>query len=79
LWYIFSVVFMKVKEGEYMTTNNNTGKYLCRLSVVFVSYLLIGSFLVSGDYFDLTYLLILYSCIITTRIIHIKNHILDEE
>lgn len=64
-----------------MTTNNDTAKYLWMLSVVFISYLLIGSFIVSRDYFELTYLLILYASIIVTKLLHkrVENHTLNEE
>jgi len=59
--------------------NNDTGKYLYRLSVVFISYLLVGSFVFSRDYIELVYLIVLYVSIIILKLLHNKNHILGKE
>ena len=56
-----------------MTTKRNTGKCLWCWSVVFISYLLIGSFIVSGNILDLIYLVTLYSCLIIQKIIDVKK------
>ena len=56
-----------------MTTESNAGKCVWCLSVVFISYLLIGSFIVSRDILELVYLIILYSCLIIQKVLNKKN------
>lgn len=43
-----------------MTTNKNIERYLWIISVLFITYLFLGSFIVSGNFLDLGYLVILY-------------------
>ena len=40
-----------------MTANKNIEKYLCISAVMFITYLFLGSFIVSKDFFDLGYLI----------------------
>ena len=54
-----------------MITNDKTDKYALILIIVFITYLLLGSFVVSGNYLDLGYLVILYS-VILVRILFYK-------
>ena len=56
-----------------MTTNKNVEKYLWTLSVIFITYLLLGSFIVSKDFLDLAYLITLYSFMGVVKIINIKK------
>ena len=51
-----------------MTTNKNIEKYLWISAVLFVTYLFLGSFIVSRDLIDLSYLIILYGTLIFIRI-----------
>jgi len=44
-----------------MTTNKNIGKCLWISVVMFVTYLLLGSFVVSKNILELAYLIILYA------------------
>lgn len=63
-----------------MNTNNNIGKHLWWLSVVFISYLLIGSFIISRDIVELIYLLTLYAFLIVDKILEVrkKSHSKEE-
>ena len=54
-----------------MTNNKNVEKYLWITAVVFVTYLLLGSFVVSKNFFELGYLVIFYMFIIV-RIVFCK-------
>ncbi len=56
-----------------MTTNKNIEKYLWMSAVLFITYLFIGSFIVSKDLWDLAYLIILYLFIGIIKIISIKK------
>lgn len=56
-----------------MTTNKNIEKYLWISAVMFVTYLLLGSFIVSKDFFDLAYLVILYTFICIIKIVNKKG------
>lgn len=51
-----------------MTKETHIDKYLWITLIVFVTYLLLGSFVVSRDFLDIAYLFILYSFIITSKI-----------
>ena len=50
-----------------MTTQKNVGKYLWIAAVTFITYLLLGSFIVSKDLADIIYLVILYTTIIYVK------------
>lgn len=52
-----------------MTTNKNVERYLWISSVMFVTYLLLSSFIVSKNYLELGYLVVLYIFIIVGKII----------
>ena len=52
-----------------MTTNKNVERYLWISSVMFVTYLLLSSFIVSKNYLELCYLVVLYICVITAKIL----------
>ena len=56
-----------------MTANKNIEKYLCISAVMFITYLFLGSFIVSKDFFDLGYLIVLYGFIFTIKIINCKK------
>lgn len=51
-----------------MTTNKNIEKYLWIVTVLFVTYLLVGSFIVSGNFLDLIYLVVLYLSFLIVKI-----------
>lgn len=51
-----------------MTEGTRISKYLWTSMVLYTTYLLIGSFIVSRNFFDLAYLVVLYSIIIYTKI-----------
>lgn len=46
-----------------MTTGKNIEKYLWITAVLFITYLFLGSFIVSRNFLELAYLIILYSFI----------------
>ncbi len=52
-----------------MVTNKNIERYLWIATIVFITYLFLGSFIVSGNFLDLFYLVILYLIIIITKIV----------
>ena len=52
-----------------MTTNKNVERYLWISSVMFVTYLLLSSFIVSKNYLELGYLVVLYTSIIIGKIL----------
>ena len=64
---------MLSRKGDFMTTSKNVEKYLWILSVIFITYLLLGSFIVSKDFLDLAYLITLYSFMGVVKIINIKK------
>lgn len=43
-----------------MITNNKVEKYLVISAIAFITYLLLGSFVVSRNYFELLYLIVFY-------------------
>ena len=51
-----------------METYKNNEKYLLLLALVFITFLLIGSFIVSRDYLDIIYLVTLYTFLIIGKI-----------
>ena len=51
-----------------METYDKCEKYLMLLALVFVTFLLIGSFIVSGNYIDIIYLVTLYTFLIIGKI-----------
>lgn len=51
-----------------MTTEKNVEKYLWITAVLFVTYLLVGSFIVSKNVLELLYLLLLYGTMILDKI-----------
>lgn len=52
-----------------MTTNKNVERYLWISTVMFVTYLFLGSFIISKNFLELGYLVILYIFIIIAKII----------
>jgi len=56
-----------------MTNNKNVEMYLWISAVVFVTYLLLSSFIVSKNYLELGYLIVFYGFLITARIINKKK------
>ena len=55
-----------------MTNNKNVERYLWISTVVFVTYLLLGSFIVSKNLLDLAYLIILYVILISVKLLDKK-------
>ncbi len=51
-----------------MITNKSIGEYLWILTVVFITYLFLGSFVVSKDLYDLAYLITFYIFLIIGKI-----------
>lgn len=51
-----------------METEEKYEKYLLLLALAFITYLLIGSFVVSNNYLDILYLITLYVFLIVGRI-----------
>lgn len=56
-----------------MTTNKNVERYLWISAVMFVTYLLLGSFIVSKNLLELGYLVVLYTFIIIAKIMKNKK------
>lgn len=51
-----------------MTTNKNVERYLWISAVMFLTYLLLSSFIISGNLLELCYLVILYTFIAIVKI-----------
>ena len=51
-----------------METYDKCEKYLLLLALIFVTFLLIGSFIASGNYIDIIYLVTLYTFLIIGKI-----------
>lgn len=51
-----------------MGTEEKCEKYLLLLALIFVTFLLIGSIIVSGSYIDVIYLVVLYIFLIIGKI-----------
>lgn len=58
-------------------TENSMGKYLWMSVVMFVTYLFLGSFIISKNMFDILYLIILYLFIISVSIYNKKSRDCD--
>jgi len=56
-----------------MSNNKNVERYLWISAVMFVTYLLLGSFIVSKNFLELLYLITLYAFIICAKIIGNKE------
>lgn len=56
-----------------MITNNNIEKYLWIAAVTFITYLLLGSFIISNNFVELIYLMILYLLITVVKLISSKE------
>ena len=52
-----------------MTSNKNIEKYLWISVVLFITYLLLGSFLVSKNLYDLLYLIFFYSIVVFIKVV----------
>ena len=57
----------KGRKGDNMTINKNVEKVLWMFSVMFITYLLVGSFIVSRNILDIVYLVILYTSMIVIK------------
>ena len=66
-------MILRIEKGENMTNNKNVERYLWISAVMFVTYLLLGSFIVGKNYLDLMYLIVLYGFIIYAKILNIKK------
>ena len=60
----------KIEKGEFMTTNKRVERYLWISAVMFVTYLLLSSFIVSRNFLELGYLVILYVFMIVVKIVN---------
>ena len=56
-----------------MITNKNLKKYLWISTILFITYLLLGSFIVSKDLLDLGYLVVLYLFLLSNKFLNKKN------
>lgn len=56
-----------------MITNKNIEKYLWISTILFITYLLLGSFIVSKDLLDLGYLVVLYIFLLSNKFLNKKN------
>jgi len=59
-----------IEKGEKMITNKNREKYLLISAIAFITYLLLGSFVVSGNFVELGYLIIFYVFIIVRLVFY---------
>ena len=53
-----------------MITNKRLEKYLLISAIAFITYLLLGSFVVSGNFFELCYLIVFYTFILIRLVIY---------
>ena len=53
-----------------MITNKRLEKYLLISAIAFITYLLLGSFVVSGNFFELGYLIVFYVFILIRLIMY---------
>ena len=70
--YYFCCAF-KIEKGEFMTTNENVEKYLWISAVSFITFLLLGSFILSRNLLELAYLIVLYAFLIIIKIVSSKE------
>lgn len=56
-----------------MITNKNIEKYLWISTILFITYLLLGSFIVSRDLLDLGYLVVLYIFLLSSKFLNKKS------
>lgn len=56
-----------------MITNKNVERYLWISAVMFVTLLLLGSFIISKNFIELAYLITLYTFIIVVKLIGNKE------
>lgn len=64
---ILDLRVFKREKGDNMTIDKNVEKVLWMFAVMFATYLLIGSFIVSRNILDIVYLVILYTSIIIIK------------
>ena len=57
------------RKGEIMITNKSE-KYLLISAIAFITYLLLGSFVVSGNFFELCYLIVFYVFILIRLVVY---------
>ena len=67
---IFGLLYFKDRKGDNMTINKNVEKVLWMFSVMFITYLLVGSFIVSRNILDIVYLVILYTSMIVIKFVN---------
>ena len=56
-----------------MITNKNIEKYLWISTILFITYLLLGSSIVSRDLLDLGYLVVLYIFLLSSKFLNKKS------
>jgi len=66
-------VFKEIEKGENMSNNKNVERYLWISAVMFVTYLLLGSFIVSKNYLELGYLITLYVFLLIAKLSNKKK------
>ena len=70
--YYFCCAF-RIEKGEFMTIEKNVERYLWILAVSFITFLLLGSFILSRNLLELAYLIILYAFLIVIKIVSGKE------
>ena len=66
-------MFKEIEKGENMSNNKNVERYLWISAVMFVTYLLLGSFIVSKNYLELGYLITLYVFLLIAKLSNKKK------
>lgn len=64
----YTCCVLKIVKGEFMTKEKNIEKYLWITAVMFITYLLLGSFVTSKDLTELAYLVLLYVTMVFIKI-----------
>ena len=64
----YTCCVLKIVKGEFMTIEKNIEKYLWITAVTFITYLLLGSFVISKDLTELAYLVFLYVTMIFIKV-----------
>ena len=70
--YYFCCAF-RIEKGEFMIIEKNFERYLLILVVSFITFLLLGSFILSRNLLELAYLIILYAFLIVIKIVSSKE------
>lgn len=66
--YSYFVVLKEREKGENMLNNKKVERYLWISAVMFLTYLLLSSFIVSKNFLELGYLIMLYMFLLVAKI-----------